>query len=394
MSETRPTAVSPVTVSPGDGTSGAGTSDVITSRAVTSPVVASHRDAQADSGRHGNPEDVSIVRPTLQEQTTRPPDANLFHIIGASFAIAMPFVGLLAAMIVSWKTGWLDATQLAILFVGQALTGMGVTVGYHRMLTHRSFQTYRPIRTFWTVLGALAAQKSPIEWCATHRKHHALSDKPGDPHSPHENAPGFWNSLKGFWHAHAGWIVTGHLIRTDQQRYAPDLLQDPVAVWIHRTWEPVWFPLTFLLPTVIAWAITGTGEGALLGFLWGGCARVFLVQHITFSVNSVCHLFGSRDYQASDQSRNNFLCGLLSAGEGFHNNHHAFPTSARHGLEWWQLDASWYVIRLMQLCGLAWDVKLPSAEMKHAKRLQASDTLPAASAAVLESATECGIHQP
>lgn len=312
---------------------------------------------------------VSFIAPAAHEHTLTPPPAPLIHTVGTLFGITMPFVGLVAAMIVSWQKGWLDWTQLAILFVGQFLTAMGLTLGYHRMLTHRSFSTYSWVRSFWMMMGALALQKSPIEWCATHRKHHALSDKPGDPHSPCELEPGFFNSLKGFWHAHVGWILTGHIISTDHQRYVPDLLQDPVAVWIHKYWEVVWFPLSFIIPTVIAWAITGTGEGALLGFLWGGCARVFIVQHITFSVNSICHMFGRRDYEASDNSRNNFVCGILSAGEGFHNNHHAFPTSARHGLEWWQPDLTWYVIRGMELVGLAWDVKLPAPEMRESKRL-------------------------
>lgn len=313
--------------------------------------------------------DPSFVIPEPSEHTMRPPDAPLIHTIGAAFGLFLPFAGLMTAMLLSWRRGWLDWTQLSILVVGYLVTGLGITLGYHRLFTHRSFATYWWMRAFWMMMGSLAVQKSPIEWCATHRKHHALSDKPGDPHSPHELAPGFFNSLRGFWHAHSGWILTGHIIKTDHLRYVPDLLQDPLAVWIHRTWEFVWFPLAFLIPTGIAWAITGTGEGALLGFLWGGCARVFLVQHMAFSVNSICHMFGRQDYQSSDQSRNNFVCGIFSGGEGFHNNHHAFPTSARHGLEWWQLDLAWYVIRLMELSSLAWEVKTPSPELIESKRL-------------------------
>lgn len=313
--------------------------------------------------------DPSNVIPEPQERTVRPPDAPLFHTIGTSIALLLPFAGLVAAMWLGWKRGWFDWTQLTILAAGYVLTGLGITIGYHRLLTHRSLETYPVIRGFWMMMGALAVQKSPIEWCAAHRKHHALSDKPGDPHSPHENEPGFLNSLKGFWHAHSGWILTGHIIKTDHTRYVPDLLQSPLAVWIHRTWEPIWFPLAFLLPSTISWAITGTARGALMGFLWGGCARVFLVQHMTFSINSICHLFGSQDYQSNDKSRNNLICGIFSGGEGFHNNHHAFPTSARHGLEWWQPDLSWYVIRLMELTGLAWNVKRPSPEVLASKRL-------------------------
>ena len=319
-----------------------------------------------------NSHDPSIVTPEAHERTVQPPDAPVIHTIYTTIGLVLPFAGLVAAMSLSWMYGWFDWTQLLIVLAGYALTGFGITIGYHRLLTHRSLETFPAVRAFWMMMGALAIQKSPIEWCATHRKHHALSDRPGDPHSPHENEPGFFNSLKGFWHAHTGWLLNGHIFTTDHKRYVPDLLQDPLAVWIHRTWDYVWFPLAFLIPTAVSWAITGTGQGALMGFLWGGCARIFIVQHITFSTNSICHMFGQRDYQSTDESRNNFVCAMLSGGEGFHNNHHAFPTSARHGLEWWQFDLSWYVIRLMELTGLAWNVKLPSLELRESKRLPAS----------------------
>ncbi len=316
--------------------------------------------------------DPSIVTPGIHERTLQPPASGVFHLVSIILSLTLPFFGLVAAMWLSWKNGWFDWTQLFILYATYAIAGLGITVGFHRMLTHRSFETYPVIRAFWMIIGALAVQNSPIAWCATHRKHHALSDKPGDPHSPHENKQGFLNSLKGFWHAHAGWLMTGHIFTTDHIRYVPDLLQDPLAVWIHRTWDYLWFPLAFLIPTAVSWAVTGTGHGALMGFLWGGCARIFLVQHMTFSVNSICHLFGKQDYRSMDESRNNLICGIVTGGEGFHNNHHAFPTSARHGLEWWQLDLSWWMIRLMEVTGLAWNVKLPSAELLASKRLRSS----------------------
>lgn len=316
--------------------------------------------------------DLSIVVPNASELTVVPPAAPLIHVVGSILAISLPIIGVFLAMAYSWGRGTFDRTQLAILVVGYLLTGLGITLGFHRLLTHRSFETYRWMRWFWMAMGSLAVQKGPIEWCATHRKHHALSDQSGDPHSPHENGPGFWNTVRGFWHAHVGWITTGHIIKTDQMRYVPDLLQDPFARWIHRTWDYVWFPLAFLIPTVVAWTITRTAEGAWMGFLWGGCVRVFLVQHMAFSVNSICHMLGRRDFQTTDQSRNNFLCGIFSGGEGFHNNHHAFPTSARHGLEWWQPDLAWYVIRLMELTGLVWNVKVPDAAAMSTKRTSPS----------------------
>jgi stearoyl-CoA desaturase (Delta-9 desaturase) len=313
--------------------------------------------------------DVTSIVPAASERTHTPPPATATHLIGAMVGVVMPFFGMAAAGIVSWRTGWFDLTQLIILVVGYYLTGFGVTIGYHRLLTHRSFTTYGWARAFWMLSGALAMQKSPLEWCSTHRKHHSLSDTPGDPHTPHGMGPGFLNGCRGLFHAHMGWLFNGHLTSTDHKRYVPDLLQDPLTVWVHRFWEPLFVPLTFLIPTVAAWAVTGTGRGALMGFLWGGCARVFLQQHVTFSVNSICHMFGRREYDTHDESRNNYLCGVLGAGEGFHNTHHAFPTSARHGLEWWQPDLTWYVIRSMQAVGLAWDVKLPTPEMRKSKQL-------------------------
>jgi len=324
--------------------------------------------AKSENDRE-NSGDVSYVTPAASERTILPPDAPLIHTIGALIAILLPVAGVIAAMFPAWRHGWLDRDQLSILIGGYVLTGLGITLGYHRLFTHRSFETYGWMRAFWMMMGALAVQKSPIEWCATHRKHHALSDQPGDPHSPHENGAGFINTLKGLWHAHVGWIPTGHIIKTDHQRYVPDLLDDRLAVFIQRTWDYLWFPLSFLIPTVVAWLITGTAEGAWFGFLWGGCVRIFLVQHMAFAVNSICHMFGRRDFIASDQSRNNFLCGIFSGGEGFHNNHHAFPTSAQHGLKWWQPDLAWYVIRLMELTGLAWNVKRPSAAAMAEKQL-------------------------
>jgi len=313
--------------------------------------------------------DVTAVVPEAFEHTHVAPPPTLRHIIGMIIGVVLPFVGILAAMIVSWRTGWFDKTQLIILVVGYALTGFGVTIGYHRMVTHRAFMTYAPIRAFFMFLGALSVQMSPVEWAATHRKHHSLSDKPGDPHTPHCVGPGFWNAFLGLFHAHMGWLFTGHMITIDLERYVPDLLQDRLAMWVKRYWEVLFVPLSYLIPTFVAWGITGTGRGALMGFLWGGCARVFLLQQMTFGVNSLCHLFGRQNYRANDQSGDIFILGLLGAGDGFHNSHHAFPTSARHGLSWWHIDASWYVIRTLEMLGLAWDVKLPTAEMMRSKRV-------------------------
>lgn len=305
---------------------------------------------------------------TSRITVVRAPAAPLGHVVEVSIAIGMPIVGAVFAMWMAWRHGWFDWTQFTVMAVGYLLTGAGITIGYHRLLTHRSFRTYPAVRAVLMVLGALAVQKSPIEWCAVHRKHHATSDEPEDPHSPHAHPAGSRHPLRGFLHAHVGWIFTGHLLATDAERYVPDLLQDPLAVFIRRTWAWLWLPLAFLIPTAVSWSLTGTAAGALMGFLWGGCMRLFLVHHVTFATNSICHLVGSRPFRTGDESRNNFLCGVVSGGEGFHNNHHAFPASARHGLEWWQIDASWYVIWALWKLRLAWDVTLPTQAMLDGKR--------------------------
>jgi stearoyl-CoA desaturase (delta-9 desaturase) len=181
---------------------------------------------------------------------------------------------------------------------------------------------------------------------------------------------GTWNRLRGLWFAHVGWLFTGYWSDPDLQRYVPDLLADRVLVAVDRLYY-VWVLLSLALPTAIGGLVTWSWQGALLGLVWGGLARIFMTHHITWSINSICHTFGAKEYDAHDDSRNNLLCGLLGLGEGWHNSHHAFPTSARHGLEWWQLDMSWLVIRAMQLLGLAWNVRLPSARARAAKQLAA-----------------------
>lgn len=306
-------------------------------------------------------EDVLESTPTLAAE---PPDSTMWHKISILVAVVGAFAGMVAVVMSSWKHGYMNWLYLNMMLVGWFLTGTGITVGYHRMLAHRAFETYGWMRAYWMFMGALALQKSPLEWCAVHRRHHALTDRPGDPHSPHLHGEGWWNAAKGFWYSHTGWLFTGYMIRTDQQRYVPELLDDRVAVWIHRYYEIIWVPLSVAIPAVIGGLVSGTWDGAWLGFLWGGLARIFMVHHITWSVNSICHTFGSVDFKVNDHSRNNLFVALASFGEGWHNNHHAFPSSARQGLKWWQFDVSWYIIRTMQFLGLAWNVQTPSDRAK------------------------------
>ena len=291
---------------------------------------------------------------------THPPAGPPLHKSTMVAAVVLPFLGFIGAVSMAWNYGWINWFQLGLMAALTLLTGFGITVGYHRLLTHKAFETYGLVRAFWMIMGALAVQKSPLEWCSVHRRHHALSDRPGDPHSPHLNGKELKGSLKGFWHAHVGWLFTGYLHFTDHRHYVPDLCADRMALWVHKYYEVFWIPFSFILPAAIGYFVDGW-PGAALGVLWGGFARIFLIHHLTWCVNSVCHIWGSQDYEVKDHSKNNLFFSLLCFGEGWHNNHHAFPNSARQGLRWWQFDSSWLVIRAMRLVGLAWNVKLPTA---------------------------------
>ncbi len=273
--------------------------------------------------------------------------------------VVLPLLALAAVIGMSWAYGFMGWLYIGLMFGGWYATGLGITVGYHRLFSHHSFACTRGTKIFWAVMGALAIEGSAIKWCAVHRKHHQFSDHHGDPHSPHVHDGGLWNVINGFFHAHFGWLITMSWKDQESHKYAPDLLKDPVLCFIHRQY--VWFVVaSLLIPGVIAGLVTMTWTGFGLGILWGGFARIGFTHHMTWSINSICHIFGSQDYKSSDDSRNNVLFGFLSHGEGWHNNHHAFPTSARHGLKWWQFDLSWVIIRTMQAMGLAWKVRLPS----------------------------------
>ncbi len=284
-------------------------------------------------------------------------------------AVILPFAGCIAAIVLLWQIGWMGWPYVALLIGFSMLTEWGVTIGFHRLLSHHSFQTHRWLRAFWMSLGALAVQGSPLVWCAVHRKHHHLSDLEGDPHSPRIHGRGWWNELRGFIYGHTGWLFSHHWSYPELERYVPDLLKDRLLVLVDRLYY-LWVLASLALPAVIAGLATMSWKGALLGVIWGGLVRIFIVHHITFSVNSVCHLLGPKEYETNDDSRNNVVVGVLAQGEGWHNNHHAFPTSARHGLKWWQLDMSWLIIRSMQAVGLVWNVQLPSEQALKAKRLK------------------------
>jgi stearoyl-CoA desaturase (Delta-9 desaturase) len=258
---------------------------------------------------------------------------------------------------------WSDLVVLAIVY---SLTGLGVTVGFHRLFTHRSFKTGPVLRLALGALGSAAVEGPLIEWVSNHRKHHQFSDDAGDPHSPHHHGSGFSGALRGLLHAHLGWILKGDAASTPE-RFAKDLLDDPVARTIDR-WFLLWVLAGLALPFALGAALTGTITGALTALLWGGAVRMFLLHHATFSINSLCHFFGGRPFRTGDESRNLAWLAVPTFGEAWHNNHHAFPTAARHGHTRWQLDPSWWVIAGLARSGLAWNVVDVSTRRQLAKR--------------------------
>jgi stearoyl-CoA desaturase (delta-9 desaturase) len=292
------------------------------------------------------------------------PRASLATRVVTLLAVVLPFLGLVAAVVLLWGPGfsWL---HLGLLLGMYALTAVGVTVGYHRLFTHRSFETTRPMKFVLAALGAMAFEGPVLKWVAMHRRHHQHSDGADDPHSPHHHGAGLRGLLAGAWHAHVGWVFDPD--PPNLSRYAGDLARERVLRVVSGTWL-LWAAVGLLLPAVLGGLLTLSWGGALLGLIWGGLARVFLVHHVTWSVNSVCHLWGTRPFASRDHSRNNAVLGVLALGEGWHNNHHAFPTSARHGLRWWEVDVSYWVIRAMAAVGLAWKVRVPAAESVAAKR--------------------------
>jgi stearoyl-CoA desaturase (delta-9 desaturase) len=273
--------------------------------------------------------------------------------IGNLIGVTVPFAGVIAALVLSWNRliGVHDITVMAVMYIVSAL---GATLGFHRLLTHRSFETYRSVKYVLAVLGSLSVQGSVIRWVASHRKHHAHADHEGDPHSPHDVRGGIAKSLRGLWHAHVGWLLSrGH--HADARRYAKDMLEDRGMVAISRAF-PLIVAAGLLVPAGLGYLFTGSVRGAVTGLVCGGLVRVFLFHHVAFSVNSVCHFFGVRRFETQDHSTNVFWLALPSMGEAWHNNHHAFPRSAKHGLRWWEVDPCGLVIGGMRRIGLAWNV--------------------------------------
>jgi stearoyl-CoA desaturase (delta-9 desaturase) len=287
-------------------------------------------------------------------------------------AVIVPPLGILSAMGFLWGIvfHWTDVGLLLGFYV---LCAFGTTIGYHRYFTHRGFATRKPVEAALAILGSMTMQGPVTQWVTDHRKHHALSDQPGDPHSPHVgHGDGAWGAVRGFVHAHVGWLFE-NLGMEQGLEYGKDLYENRLLRSIDRLYL-VWVALTLGLPFLLGYTIGGSVAAGFEGLIWGGLIRIFLYQHATFSVNSICHMFGRRDYRTRDEARNNWLVAVLVFGEGWHNNHHAFPASARHGLQRWQVDISWWVIRGLEKLRLAWDVKVPEPRQLARRRAQSAAT--------------------
>jgi stearoyl-CoA desaturase (Delta-9 desaturase) len=300
----------------------------------------------------------------MHETEAQSPTRITLHKVTTLLGAVLPFAGLVVAIVLLWDR-FVGPMELSLLFGFYVVTFIGISVGFHRLFTHRAFETTPVVRYALAVFGSMAVEGSLIKWVADHRQHHTFADAEGDPHSPHGNGTGVAAALKGLWHAHMGWLFST-AGRANRERFAPDLMADPGLRLLDRAEGPLLLA-SVALPFGLGYALTGTLRGALLGMLWGGLVRIFVCHHVTFSINSICHYFGRRRFATDEQSGNVFWLAIASFGESWHHNHHAFPTSAFHGLRRREIDLGGLVIRAMERLGLAWNVVRISPERQAAK---------------------------
>jgi stearoyl-CoA desaturase (delta-9 desaturase) len=276
--------------------------------------------------------------------------------VGVTLALVIvPFAGFVAAVVLLWGRAF-SMTDLVLAFVFYVVTGFGISIGFHRGLTHKGFTMRRPVRLALTVAGSMAFEGAVIDWVATHRRHHAFTDRPGDPHSPYRYGTSFIGQVRGLAYAHLGWLLVND--PTSVAKYAPDLLRDPVVRRVDRAF-PLLCIASLALPFLLGWVFTGSLIGGLTAFIWAGLARVALLQHVTWSINSVCHVVGSRPYETRpfDRATNVWPLALLSFGESWHNGHHSAPSCARHGRGAWEVDPTASVIAIMERLHWVGDVR-------------------------------------
>ncbi|MDF0529496.1 acyl-CoA desaturase [Tsukamurella sp. 8F] len=282
---------------------------------------------------------------------------DVLPIIGTAVAVVLAFVHPIS---------WVDWALLGAMWL---LTGLAITVGYHRLFTHRTFKAAPSVVVVLAVLGSMAAQGPVISWVALHRRHHECSDAEGDPHSPNLDGDGLVGRIRGLAHSHFLWMRRHEY--PNIVHYAPDLLKNRPLVRVARLYN-YWVVLGLALPAAVGGLVTWSWWGVLSGMLWGGLVRIFVLEHIVWAINSFLHMYGTRPYASRENSRNGGIFALVTLGESWHNNHHAFPESASFGLNWYRFDPGYWVIRSLEAVGLAWDVGLPTAERRASKRIAAS----------------------
>jgi stearoyl-CoA desaturase (delta-9 desaturase) len=307
------------------------------------------------------------LRPTSGPKPLTEGKQSIGVLIALWLFVTLPFAALLVAIPVAWG-GWLSLTD-ALLAVGfYLISGFGVTVGFHRYFTHGSFKAKRPVRIFLALAGSLAIQGNVIQWVADHRRHHAFSDMEGDPHSPWRYGSSVLGLTKGLFHAHVGWMF--HRELSNRARFAPDLVADKDLNRIDKLF-PLLVATSLLAPALLGGLITWSWQGALTAFFWAGLVRVGLLHHVTWSINSVCHVFGDRPFavRGDDKAANFWPLAIISLGESWHNLHHSDPTCARHGALRGQVDPSARMIWLLEKLGWVHSVRWPKPERLAAKRV-------------------------
>lgn len=279
----------------------------------------------------------------------------------------VPAIGFVAALVWSGSSG-LRASAYVPAVVMYIATFVGIELGYHRCFAHHAFRPVAALKVALAVLGAAAAQGPVTYWASNHRRHHKYVDSDGDPHSPIVDASGPLTGIRGFWHAHMGWLFESDI--TDTVVYGKDLLRDPALTFVNRHYV-LWVWLGIAVPGLMGYLLHPSSDCFVDGILWGGLARIFIGQQVTFSINSICHLYGQQPYKTPGDSRNNAWLALPTLGGSWHHNHHAFPFSAVNDIQWWQVDAGGQIVRLFAFFGLVTEVRKPSREMVKAKRLAA-----------------------
>ena len=303
-----------------------------------------------------------------EEVTVEHQEFRLIQKVHAALIVVVPTIGTVLALYLAWQYG-VTAVDMVMLFVGYAFTMLGITLGYHRLFSHRSFKAKTWFRVMLAIAGSTAAQGSVVYWVSNHRRHHQYTDLPGDLHSPYVRDEGEMDIVTGFWHSHMGWTF-GHRM-TNALMFAKDIYRDDAISRANRLYY-VWVFGGLIVPALIGGLVSGTVYGAFTGFLWGGLVRVFLAYHFVNGIDSVTHIFGNQPFKSDDHSVNNAVWAVPTLGEGWHNNHHAFPSSAVFGLEWYQVDPGAWVLKALRAFGQVWDIQVPTDEMIAAKRRAAA----------------------